>query len=47
MHAEDGTFWAEIPSRPGLFASGETREELAEALREAWTLYHDDDLSRL
>jgi predicted RNase H-like HicB family nuclease len=40
VHSEEDSFWAEVPSRPGLFASGFTREELDEALREAWCLYH-------
>jgi predicted RNase H-like HicB family nuclease len=43
VHREEGSLWAEVPSCPGLFASGETREELDEALCEAWLLYHDDD----
>jgi predicted RNase H-like HicB family nuclease len=46
VHEEDGSFWAEVPSRPGLFASGETLDELAEALREAWSLYHDSNLGQ-
>lgn len=46
VHEEEDSFWAEVPSRPGLFASGFTREELDESLREAWHLYHDDDSSR-
>jgi predicted RNase H-like HicB family nuclease len=46
VHEEEGSFWAEVPSCPGLFASGVTREELDESLREAWFLYHDDDSSR-
>ncbi len=43
VHKEDGSFWAEVPSCPGLFASGDTLDELVEALSEAWALYHDDD----
>ena len=42
VHREEGSFWAEVPSSPGLFATGDTREELDEALREAWLMYHDD-----
>jgi predicted RNase H-like HicB family nuclease len=42
VHEEEDSLWAEVPSRPGLFASGFTREELDEALREAWFLYHSD-----
>jgi predicted RNase H-like HicB family nuclease len=43
VHEEDGSFWAEVPSCPGLFASGATLDELAEGLMEAWLLYHDSD----
>ncbi len=43
VHKEEGSFWAEVPSCPGLFASGDTLDELVEALSEAWALYHDDD----
>jgi predicted RNase H-like HicB family nuclease len=39
VHYEDGMYWAEVPSHPGLFASGETLDELKEALVEAWFLY--------
>lgn len=39
VHCEDGMYWAEVPSHPGLFASGETLDELKEALIEAWFLY--------
>jgi len=51
VHEENGSFWAEVPSCPGLFATGDTLDELAEGLREAWSLYHDTsqdgDSSRL
>lgn len=43
VHDEDGSLWAEVPSCPGLFASGATLDELAEGLLEAWMLYHDSD----
>jgi predicted RNase H-like HicB family nuclease len=43
VHEEDGSLWAEVPSCPGLFASGTTLDELAEGLLEAWLLYHDSD----
>ncbi len=36
-------YWADVPSRPGLFASGETMDELIESLGEAWALYTSDD----
>jgi predicted RNase H-like HicB family nuclease len=35
-------YWAEVPSYPGLFASGKTIDELVEALGEAWLLYTDN-----
>jgi predicted RNase H-like HicB family nuclease len=43
VHEENGSFWAEVPSCPGLFATGDTLDELVEGLREGWTLYHDLD----
>jgi predicted RNase H-like HicB family nuclease len=33
--AEEGGFWAEVPSLPGCVAQGETMEELRSNLREA------------
>lgn len=39
MHHEDDVFWAEVAELPGCFASGETKEELWEALTEAIGLY--------
>jgi predicted RNase H-like HicB family nuclease len=42
IHCEDGMYWAEVVDRPGLFASGETLDELKEALVEAWFLYTED-----
>lgn len=33
--AEEGGFWAEVPALPGCVTQGETREEIAENLREA------------
>jgi predicted RNase H-like HicB family nuclease len=43
VHEEDGSFWAEVPICPGLFASGFTLDELVEGLHEAWVLYHEDE----
>ncbi len=43
VHHEDGMYWAEVPTHPGLFASGETMDELLEAVGEAWHLYTHDD----
>jgi predicted RNase H-like HicB family nuclease len=45
VHCEDGMYWAEVPNHPGLFASGETLDELKEALVEAWFLYVDDSIA--
>jgi predicted RNase H-like HicB family nuclease len=47
VHEEDGMYWAEVPAYPGLFASGETMDELIEALGEAWVMYtHDEQPAR-
>jgi predicted RNase H-like HicB family nuclease len=43
VHEEDGSYWAEVPTCPGLFASGDTLDELVEALRETWVIYHDGE----
>lgn len=43
VRRENGMYWAEVSSHPGLFASGETMDELLEALGEAWALYTNDD----
>lgn len=39
VHDEDGSLWAEIPDLPGLFVSGDSDAELAEALAEAIPMY--------
>lgn len=40
LHREDdGSFWAEVVELPGCFATGETLDELREALEEAISLY--------
>jgi predicted RNase H-like HicB family nuclease len=41
--AEDGTLWAEVIDLPGCFASGDTLDELREALQETISLYVTDD----
>jgi predicted RNase H-like HicB family nuclease len=43
VHEEHGMYWAEVPSHPGLFASGETIDELVEAIGEAWALYTNEE----
>jgi predicted RNase H-like HicB family nuclease len=42
VHHEDGTYWAEVADLPGLFATGDTLDELLEALMEAYVLYVND-----
>ena len=37
--AEEGGYWAKVPSLPGLYTQGETLEELEANLREAIELY--------
>lgn len=39
---ESGALWAEVLDLPGCFASGETLDELREALEEAISLYLHD-----
>lgn len=39
QHYEDGSYWAEVVELPGCFASGDTLEELNEALDEAIGIY--------
>jgi predicted RNase H-like HicB family nuclease len=38
IHQENGMYWAKVATHPGLFASGATLDEVAEALGEAWSL---------
>jgi predicted RNase H-like HicB family nuclease len=42
--AEEGGFWAEVPSLPGCFTEGETLYETVGDLREAITCYLDGPL---
>lgn len=39
VHHEDGSYWAEVHELPGCFASGDTVEELVEAVQEAVQMY--------
>jgi len=41
--AEEGGYWAKVPSLPGLFTQAETLEELEANLREAIELYLSED----
>lgn len=34
IHREDGSYWADVPELPGVFATGDTLDELFESLRE-------------
>ncbi|MGK2954797.1 MAG: type II toxin-antitoxin system HicB family antitoxin [Solirubrobacterales bacterium] len=34
IHREGGSYWADIPELPGVFATGDTLDELFESLRE-------------
>jgi predicted RNase H-like HicB family nuclease len=43
VHHEDGSYWAEVRELPGCFASGDTLDELRDALSEAISLYLHDD----
>jgi predicted RNase H-like HicB family nuclease len=43
VHFEGGAYWAEVLELPGCFASGETLDELKDALDEAITMYLEDD----
>lgn len=38
-HDDDGSLWAEVLDLPGCFASGDSLDELSEALEEAVRLY--------
>jgi predicted RNase H-like HicB family nuclease len=41
--AEEGGYWAKVPSLPGVYTQGETLEELEANLREAVEVYLSDD----
>lgn len=45
-HEDDGMFWAEVLDLPGCFASGESLDELKDALEEAISLYLHDEPSK-
>lgn len=42
-HEDDDSYWAEVLDLPGCFASGDTLDELMDALREAISLYLSDE----
>lgn len=41
--ADEGGYWAKVPSLPGVYTQAETLEELEANLREAIELYLSDD----
>ncbi len=43
VHRENDTYWAEVVELPGCFASGDTLDELTQALSEAISLVMADD----
>lgn len=42
--ADEGGFWAKVPSLPGVYTQAETLAELKANLREAVELYLSDDI---
>lgn len=46
VHEEDGSLWAEVLDLPGCFASGESLDELREALEDSIALYLSGDAVR-
>lgn len=43
IHRENGSYWADVPELPGVFAAGETLDELFESLREGVSLVLESD----
>ncbi|MFM8520421.1 MAG: type II toxin-antitoxin system HicB family antitoxin [Solirubrobacterales bacterium] len=43
IHAEDGSYWADVPELPGVFATGDTLDELFDSLREGVVLVMGSD----
>jgi predicted RNase H-like HicB family nuclease len=39
VHDEDGALWATVREMPGVFATGDTMDELRESLREGISLW--------
>jgi predicted RNase H-like HicB family nuclease len=46
IHAEEGSYWVDVPELPGCFASGDTLDELFESLQESVALYLADESER-
>ena len=38
IHHEEGSYWAEVPELPGVFATGDSVDDLREGLKEAVAL---------
>jgi predicted RNase H-like HicB family nuclease len=43
LHHEDGSYWAQVVELPGCFATGDTLDELTEALNETVRMYLAED----
>jgi antitoxin HicB len=43
--AEEGGYWVEVPSLPGCFSQGETKDEALENIKEAIALHIEDMLA--
>lgn len=43
IHNEDGSYWADVPELPGVFATGDTLDELFDSLREDVVMALADD----
>jgi predicted RNase H-like HicB family nuclease len=43
IHIEESSYWADVPELPGCFASGDTLDELFEALQEGVALCLADE----
>ena len=43
IHAEDGSYWADVRELPGVFATGDTLDELFDSLREGVVLVMGND----
>lgn len=46
IRLEEGSYWADVPSLPGCYASGHDLDELFASLREGIELYLSDDDQR-
>ena len=43
IHAEDGSYWVDVPDLPGVFATGDTLDELFDSLSEGVVLVMGND----